>query len=378
MLARRLILMGGLWSLIVTGPATPALAATAEEASAAFEEEEEPLPFPQATVPIAAEAGAGLVWQVEGGRTRIFLAGSVHLGSAAVGAAWPTELEFAWTHSRRVFFEVNPRDVNRPAQAAAVRRAGALPAGQNLWHRLPSTTAVLLDRSVSSQVLRNQLAPMRPWMAALTLHEATLLGTGVTRDDGLEAVMFRRAQRDRKEVGGLISPIEQVHTLASLSFAQEIAFLHSTLESLPTSRRELDAMTNAWRRGDGAWLEKNVARAFEGQPDFYERFMGSRNRRWASVISSLAEDSRPVLVVVGCLHLAGPDNLRQCLAKRGFTVTPLHLRKAAPTVSHTEGRSSRLSATLAPAALQPTVPSAPPALSPRVNFPVMLAQPDPP
>lgn len=358
-----------LWTLVLTGLFSvsmgwlhPTFADTLQEIAS-----------PTTSVPTASEAGAGLVWQVHGGKTRVFLAGSVHLGASAVGTAWPAELEYAWTQSKRVYFEVNPRDLSRPAHAAAVRRAGTLPGGRNLWHTLPTTTAALLDRSVSSQLLRNQLSPMRPWMAALTLHEASLLTSGVSRDDGLEAVMFRRAQRDRKEVGGLVSPVEQIQALASLSSIEETAFLHSTLESLSSARKDLDAMTAAWRRGDGQWLEKKVTQSFAGQPDFYERFMSSRNRRWAEVIIGLAKADQPTLIVVGCLHLAGPDNVRQCLAQHGFKVTPVHLRRAEVSLTPEILPSTTPPV---PASLQPSHSPPPAPLPPRVNFPPTLTQPD--
>ena len=46
--------------------------------------------------------------------------------------------------------------------------------------------------------------------------------------------------------------------------------------------------------------------------------MIDRNLRWAGQIEELLDDEQDYLVVVGTLHLVGPEGLPAMLAARGF------------------------------------------------------------
>jgi hypothetical protein len=49
-----------------------------------------------------------------------------------------------------------------------------------------------------------------------------------------------------------------------------------------------------------------------------------RNQRWLKVLeSSLSKSGKPVFVIVGAGHLAGPGNLVSALREEGYKVTQL-------------------------------------------------------
>jgi uncharacterized protein YbaP (TraB family) len=80
--------------------------------------------------------------------------------------------------------------------------------------------------------------------------------------------------------------------------------------------------------GTGRALAPIVARAVPGrrQSKVYpnasiSRAQVRRNQRWAGQIEALLDDDRDYLVVVGALHLVGPDGLPNLLRDRGLTVT---------------------------------------------------------
>ncbi len=96
------------------------------------------------------------------------------------------------------------------------------------------------------------------------------------------------------------------------------------LKALDDAQRPADALETflrSWREGDDEALAEELASEFAGAPELYRSLMVDRNRNWVERISGLLDDSRDYLVVVGALHLVGPDGLPALLAARGLRVT---------------------------------------------------------
>lgn len=53
-----------------------------------------------------------------------------------------------------------------------------------------------------------------------------------------------------------------------------------------------------------------------------QAMLGLRNHKWMERIPGIM-DAQPALIVVGALHLAGPDGLISLLRNAGYSVTPL-------------------------------------------------------
>jgi uncharacterized protein len=91
--------------------------------------------------------------------------------------------------------------------------------------------------------------------------------------------------------------------------------------------RNLDALVDAWSRGDGAALESELARerteATPYEREVLPRLIDDRNRSMADAIAELAQERRTAFVAVGALHLIGPDGIVAVLRSRGLTVRAL-------------------------------------------------------
>lgn len=71
-------------------------------------------------------------------------------------------------------------------------------------------------------------------------------------------------------------------------------------------------------------LEKMMSLSDQEQTDpaFMQAMLGLRNHKWMERIPGIM-DAQPALIVVGALHLAGPDGLISLLRNAGYSVTPL-------------------------------------------------------
>ncbi len=85
----------------------------------------------------------------------------------------------------------------------------------------------------------------------------------------------------------------------------------------------MDALITAWRHGDIDFFEDNVLDEMLDYPELYRAIVADRNRRWVKHIDRLLEQEDDYLVVVGALHLVGPDGVPQLLEARGEQVRQL-------------------------------------------------------
>ena len=91
-------------------------------------------------------------------------------------------------------------------------------------------------------------------------------------------------------------------------------------------QHSLDELHDEWRRGDADALEKKLTVEFKGAyGSLYQRINVDRNQAWIPQIARLLDDSHSddALVVVGTMHLLGPDGLVSQLQSKGYRVERL-------------------------------------------------------
>jgi hypothetical protein len=59
----------------------------------------------------------------------------------------------------------------------------------------------------------------------------------------------------------------------------------------------------------------------EQTPDIYEALLVERNKAWLMKIEAMLQTPELEYVLVGALHLAGPDSLLSMLRQRGYSVS---------------------------------------------------------
>jgi uncharacterized protein YbaP (TraB family) len=144
---------------------------------------------------------------------------------------------------------------------------------------------------------------------------------GYTSGAGVEQLVLEQAAADGKEILGFETLEEQLSALDGLDIELQRDFLLKALEDAARPNEALAAFLQAWKDGDEQALAAELASEFEASPALYESLMVRRNQRWIGQIERLLDDDRDYLVVVGALHLAGPDGLPAQLQKRGRSVT---------------------------------------------------------
>lgn len=267
---------------------------------------------------------AGPVWSVHrpGGGT-VYLAGSVHVLDTA-RSQLPPAFEMAYRDAERIVMEIDMDDVD-PAAAAEFLAANAMiEGGGNLRTLLGAERFARADAEARALGLPlDSVAQLEPWAVALALTQLQLVKLGLDPEQGVEQQLTTRARADGKPIAGLETIEDQLGVLDGLSYADQARFLELTVDEADTMTTELDKMLAAWRRADTAALERLLLDEYEKMPTLYRPLVTDRNRRWLPQIEALLAREDDTLVVVGAMHLVGPDGLLALLASRNLTPTPL-------------------------------------------------------
>jgi uncharacterized protein len=260
------------------------------------------------------------LWTVAGTHNRIYLLGSVHLLRPDT-IEWSQAIEAAYADAEALVFEIDLDDIDAADVAREVAAQGMLPPDQTLADVLdPQTHAGLEAFARQLGIDPARLEGFRPWFATLMLTQAQLAQLGFRQADGVEERFLKRAQTDRKEVLGLETMAQGLASIAALPMNRQRDFVAYTVAEAAELPAEIDAMLDAWRKGDAETLAGLLARGFDEFPDLYGPLTVDRNRRWVRVLEDHLDDDRDYLVVVGALHLVGEDSVVDLLRKQGYPV----------------------------------------------------------
>lgn len=267
---------------------------------------------------------AGPVWAVHGrGGATVYLAGSVHVLDAA-RSKLPPAFDIAYRDAKRLVMEIDMDDLDPAAAASFLAANATIEGGGNLRTLLGAGRFARADAEARALGLPlDSVAQLEPWAVALALTQLQLARLGLDPSQGVEQQLANRARADGKPIAGLETVEEQLRVLDSLPYPDQARFLELTVAEADTMNVELDRMLAAWRRADTGALERLLLDEYEKLPTLYRPLVTDRNRRWLPQIEALLTRGDDTLVVVGAMHLVGPDGLLALLTNRGLRPTLL-------------------------------------------------------
>jgi len=267
--------------------------------------------------PAAADPAA---WRVEEGRGALWLLGSVHYLRDR-DYPLPAVVDRLYAEADAVLFEIDLDDLEPVAIESALMTAALLPKGDSLAAELaPKLYADASRRAAQYGLELQQLDRFEPWLAAITLLDRGMAARGFDANRGVEQYLLGRAAHDGKEVLGLETLAAQIAVFDGLSRADQAALLEQTLAELDSPEDEIGPLIDAWRAGQLDALADQLLEDFADFPTLYERLVVARNRAWIGELERRLAAGERLLVVVGALHLVGPNSVIELLRRRGHDV----------------------------------------------------------
>ncbi|MEP0071780.1 MAG: TraB/GumN family protein [Marinomonas sp.] len=266
---------------------------------------------------------AASVWKVSSETNTVYIGGTIHLLTPQ-DYPLPKAYDIAYQASSKVIFETNMDTISSAAFQKNLQDNMLYTDGTTLDKILPSDTyqslvAYLNSRNIPINAVQN----LKPSSLAMSLNMIELKHLGYTRE-GVDMFYSRKASQENKPKGWLEEPEEQISALSSFNQENEEQIIEYALDDIKEMPNTMDKLRNSWRRGDMETMASlDVIDLKRDYPDVYESLLAKRNNLWMPQIETMLNNSQIEFIMVGAMHLAGPDSILKKLKSRGYEVKQL-------------------------------------------------------
>ncbi len=258
------------------------------------------------------------LWQVESGKNRVYILGSVHLLKKTDAPLKPI-IDETFARAKRVVFEIDLLNEGPEKMQQLVLKRGINLDGQTLQQKISPETLQMAtvwanDLGIDIKVL----SPFKPWVAAMTLIVMQMQKLGYDPNLGVDRLLAARAKQANKPVSGLESGEFQIELLDGLPAGLQEMMLRQSFAEMAQFEKTVDSIVRAWRSGDVVAGEKLFLESMAEYPALREKLLDQRNRNWLPQIEQYLKLDDDVLLVVGAAHLVGKNGVIELLKGRGY------------------------------------------------------------
>ena len=271
----------------------------------------------------AFQSQAASVWKVMSGNQTVFLGGTIHILSPE-DYPLPAAYDEAYNASDKVVFETDINTINsREFQQQLVNQL-SYQDGTTIDQVLqPETYQALSNFLEERHIPLNKIAPLKPSLIAMTLSVMELQTLGFT-SEGVDQYYSAKATIDHKPQGWLEAPQDQIDVLESLGEGDESEMMAYSLQDIQDMPNTVDVLRKSWRDGNMvAMAEATIIDFKQDYPEIYQELLVERNKLWLPQIEAMLKDKSTEFIMVGAMHLAGPDGLLAKLAAKGYQIERL-------------------------------------------------------
>ena len=263
------------------------------------------------------------LWQVAGETNSVYLLGSIHL-LRSEDYPLPTILDVVYNDAEVLFMEIDMDDMNPFAAQTAFTTHGVIQDEKTLQDLIGDESyAQALAAAEAIDFPLDMLSKTEPWYAAMTVEIMMLGRIGFNPALGIEMYMMSKASADNKPIEGFETVEQQVLFLDGMSLDAQREMLLSTLSESAKMSEMMDELIAAWRFGDVSFLESGMLVELAKHEELHKALVTDRNARWVAQIDELLDDEDDYLIIVGALHLVGPDSVPRQLQNTGYDVQQL-------------------------------------------------------
>lgn len=287
-----------------------------------------------------SQAPVPVLWKVSDADNSVYLLGSFHLLKPG-DYPLAKDVDAAFADAESLVFEIAPEEMASPALGMQMGQAALRTDGSKLDSELPPATAALLAGWVADNAAELQknglsapaLQMFEPWFTGLMVSIVEMTKQGLDPKLGLDSHFAELATKAGKPTVGLETGAEQIAFLDGMSKEEQLQFLAEALAEAKEGSGETAKLHKAWRAGDARLLWEGMGADMKKEfPRLYQRINVARNDAWVPEIEQRL--TRPgtddTLVVVGALHLLGPDGVVEKLRAKGYKVERVCSACAAP------------------------------------------------
>lgn len=286
-----------------------------------------PAPSPIAFTALASDpveaADANFLWQIETPTNTVYLLGSIHFLDAA-SYPLPDAMSAAFADADNLVLEADVGP-GTEAETAMLLIETALPEpGESLSEVLsPEAYGMAAQQLREMGLFIETFEQFEPWFLAISLTSLQLLSLGFSPEYGIDQYFYAQAAATDKPILFLETVEQQFDLFEQLSIDEQRLFAEQTLAEIDLFEASFNDIVSAWNTGDRDRMADILLTSFEDYPEMQAIFLSDRNRDWADQILPWLQSDEDYLIVVGALHLVGPDNVLDLLAEEGYDAEQL-------------------------------------------------------
>ena len=266
---------------------------------------------------------AASVWKVTNDQHSLYIGGTIHV---LTPKDYPLakEYDLAYQASDKVIFETNMEVVSSPAFGQKMMDQMMYSDGTTINKVLQTDTYNALAIHLSSrQIPMQALASHKPNLLAISLTFIELQAMGYT-SEGVDMFFANMAKTQAKEQGWLETPDEQLAFIAKLGGDDPNAMIEYTLKEIKKMPEMLAKLHSTWLAGDMQGMADVGITPFKADyPIIYQDLLVTRNNNWLPKIVNMLNDQPTEFILVGALHLSGPDSVLAKLKAKGYKIEKL-------------------------------------------------------
>lgn len=269
------------------------------------------------------QAQAASVWKVTSGENTLYLGGTIHLLTAE-DYPLPKAYEKAYQASDKVIFETNMDALTDTTFQKKMQEILSYSDGTTIDQVITPDTYNLLKTYLDTRNIPvSAIQHLKPGSLAMSLSMIELRHLGFT-SEGVDQFYSKKAGQDQKIKGWLEEPDAQIQTLNELNQQDNNLILRYVLSDIEDMPESIGRLRDSWRKGDMETLaEIEMDDLKKDYPDVYQSLLVKRNNLWVPQIERMLKDTSVEFVMVGAMHLAGPDSVLEKLKANGYQISRL-------------------------------------------------------
>jgi uncharacterized protein YbaP (TraB family) len=267
--------------------------------------------------------GKTSVWKVSKGDHSIYLGGTVHI-LRKEDYPLPKAFENAYNDSKVLTFETDTKALGDPGLQQKVMSKGMYQDDRTLQTVLSKETYKELDAACGKYGLPiAMMQKMKPALVVTTISAMAMKKDMGMTEEGVDMYFTKKATEDKKELQQLETVDDQINRITMMGEGKEDEFVSYSLKDMKDMKTTLFDLITNWKSGEKEDMNKEIQDMKKDYPATYQSLLVERNNNWMPQIFSYLENGTKAFILVGTLHLHGPDGLLNKLKEQGYQISQM-------------------------------------------------------
>ena len=262
------------------------------------------------------------VWKLEGKGNTVYVGGTMHLLSAE-DYPLPPEFDSAYARSEFLVFEADIKKMEEPAMMQKVMMMAMYQDDRTMKSEISEETYQLLESECAKlDISLANFSKFKPGMVLLIYAVTKMQQSGLS-EDGVDQYYYSLAISDHKDVLFL----ERIESQLELMFGEDDEDYDQAIRQFFDDQKKMDRIgddiKDSWRKGKDKIFIRMQKEMEKEYPEIYKKILTNRNMNWISEIDSYLDSEEVEFVMVGALHLPGPEGVLEMLKDKGYKLSQL-------------------------------------------------------